>query len=133
MPHDSWSNLNDLALLCSCQEMAKYRSKGDLGALTELERDNTEHVLDQQSRVRVMVELCGQRCGGIKTLAGAEDLTKLHATPRKYYCNYDTYDVIGVFTVDRVVIFIVVLDNDFCVTCNGSASPIRKKWGVLMC
>ncbi|CAM9297695.1 unnamed protein product [Ascophyllum nodosum] len=34
-------------------EMAKYRSKGNLGARTELERDNTEHVLDQQSRVRM--------------------------------------------------------------------------------
>lgn len=33
--------------------MAKYRSKGDLGARTEIERDNTEHILDQQSRVRV--------------------------------------------------------------------------------
>lgn len=36
--------------------MAKYRSKGDLGARTEIERDNTEHVLDQQSRVRVSRE-----------------------------------------------------------------------------
>lgn len=35
------------------QEMSKYRSKGDLGAQTDVERDNTEHVLDQQSRVRV--------------------------------------------------------------------------------
>lgn len=35
------------------QEMSKYRSKGDLGARTDLERDNTEHILDQQSRVRV--------------------------------------------------------------------------------
>lgn len=33
--------------------MSKYRSKGDLGARTEIERDNTEHILDQQSRVRV--------------------------------------------------------------------------------
>lgn len=37
----------------SVQEMSKYRSKGDLGAQTDLERDNTEHILDQQSRVRV--------------------------------------------------------------------------------
>ncbi|CAN0123853.1 unnamed protein product [Ectocarpus sp. 12 AP-2014] len=36
-------------------EMAKYRSKGDLGARTEVERDNTEHVLDHQSRVRMQL------------------------------------------------------------------------------
>ncbi|CAM9495572.1 unnamed protein product, partial [Hapterophycus canaliculatus] len=36
-------------------EMAKYRSKGDLGARTEVERDNTEHILDQQSRVRMQL------------------------------------------------------------------------------
>ncbi|CAM9099750.1 unnamed protein product [Ectocarpus sp. 6 AP-2014] len=36
-------------------EMAKYRSKGDLGARTEVERDNTEHILDHQSRVRMQL------------------------------------------------------------------------------
>lgn len=36
-------------------EMSKYRSKGDLGAQTDLERDNTEHILDQQSRVRMQL------------------------------------------------------------------------------
>ena len=36
--------------------MTKYRSKGDLGARTEVERDNTEHVLDHQSRVRVRID-----------------------------------------------------------------------------
>eukprot|EP00904_Undaria_pinnatifida_P006615 jgi/Undpi1/3083/HiC_scaffold_15.g06457.m1 len=36
-------------------EMSKYRSKGDLGAQTDLQRDNTEHILDQQSRVRMQL------------------------------------------------------------------------------
>lgn len=34
-------------------ELSKYRSKGTLAAKTELERDNTEHILDQQARVRM--------------------------------------------------------------------------------
>ena len=41
--------------------MTKYRSKGDLGARTEVERDNTEHVLDHQSRVRVRIDSNGER------------------------------------------------------------------------
>lgn len=40
------------------QELSKYRSKGTLDARTELERDNTEHILDQQARVRVSLDAC---------------------------------------------------------------------------
>lgn len=47
------STVHFIRLIPLIQEMSKYRSKGDLGAQTDLERDNTEHVLDQQSRVRV--------------------------------------------------------------------------------
>lgn len=42
-----------LALPFLVQEISKYRASGSLGARTELERDNTEHILDQQARVRV--------------------------------------------------------------------------------
>lgn len=52
-PRYKYIQIADGAPRSTCQEMAKYRGKGDLGARTQLERDNTEHILDHQSRVRV--------------------------------------------------------------------------------
>lgn len=75
--HLGWSHrgqhLTTFQLSLPDQEMAKYRSKGDLGARTEIERDNTEHVLDHQSRVRVSIRSTAAEEGRVGALTGERE------------------------------------------------------------